>query len=97
MKPSNRASRAARQRQARMAARQELAAEQKRRTLRDNVYAGAAGALVLALATALQVFWFSSNPTADDLELLREQSRVPAVTETPAPVPSASPLPSGTP
>ena len=59
-----------------MEARQALAAGQARRRLRDNVYVGAAGALVLALAVALQVFWFSSNPTAEDLRLLQEQAQV---------------------
>ena len=75
MKVSNRTDREARRRAARMEARQALARNQGRRRLKDNVYAGIAGALVLALAVALQVFWFSSNPTAEDLALLESQAK----------------------
>ncbi|WP_312181367.1 peptidylprolyl isomerase [Arthrobacter sp.] len=75
MKVSNRTDREARRRAARMEARQALARNQGRRRLKDNVYAGIAGALVLALAVALQVFWFSSSPTAEDLALLESQAK----------------------
>jgi len=67
-----------------MEARAAFERELRRRRLRDNAFAGAAGILVLALAVALQVFWFSSNPTADDLERLRDQAQI----EQSAPAPS---------
>jgi len=74
-----------------MEAKQAFARELRRRRLRDNAFAGAAGLLVLALAVALQVFWFSSNPTAEDLEQLREQVRVEQ--SAPAPDPSQEQTP----
>ena len=78
MKVTNRTDRETRRRVARMEARQVFTREQGRRRLKDNVYAGIAGVLVLVLAIALQVFWFSSNPTAEDLALLESQAKVAA-------------------
>ena len=87
MRAANQNNRTARQLRVRMEAREAFERELRRRRLRDNAFAGAAGMLVLALAVALQVFWFSSNPTADDLEQLRDQARI----EQSAPAPSPSP------
>lgn len=78
MKVTSRTERETRRRVTRMEARHALAQEQGRRRLKDNVYAGIAGVLVLVLAIALQVFWFSSNPTAEDLELLENQAKAAA-------------------
>ncbi|MGW9404859.1 hypothetical protein ACWGQ2_12950 [Arthrobacter sp. NPDC055585] len=92
MRAANQNNRTARQLRVRMEAREAFERELRRRRLRDNAFAGAAGMLVLALTVALQVFWFSSNPTADDLEQLRDQARI----EQSAPAPSpeqASPSP----
>ena len=92
MKATNRPDRETRRRVARMEARQALAREQRRRRLRDNIYAGTAGALVLALAVSLQIFWFSSNPTAEDMSLLEDQAKVgsgePAAPAIPDPSPA---------
>lgn len=68
--------RTARQLRVRKEARLAFETELRRRRVRDNAFAGTAGLLALALAAALQVFWFSSNPTADDLERLREGVQV---------------------
>ena len=84
MRAANQNNRTARQLRVRMEARAAFERELRRRRLRDNAFAGTAGLLVLALAVALQVFWFSSNPTADDLERLRDQSQI----EQSAPAPS---------
>nr|WP_231706235.1 peptidylprolyl isomerase [Arthrobacter sp. zg-Y40] len=59
-----------------MEARRAFAAARARRRKRDNLFAGAAALVVLALAVALQIAWFSSNPTADELALLKEQAGV---------------------
>ncbi|MBF4995325.1 peptidylprolyl isomerase [Arthrobacter gandavensis] len=72
MKAGSKSTRTSRRRLARKEAKEAFAREQRKRRLRDNAFAGAAGALALALAVALQVFWFSSNPTADDLAALRQ-------------------------
>ncbi|MER1996236.1 MAG: hypothetical protein ABTA24_07035 [Arthrobacter sp.] len=76
MRAANQNNRITRQLRTRIEAKQAFNTELRRRRFRDNAFAGAAGILVLALAAALQVFWFSSNPTADDLELLRENAQV---------------------
>ncbi|MCC3279138.1 peptidylprolyl isomerase [Arthrobacter sp. zg-Y40] len=73
---ANSTSRENRRRVARMEARRAFAAARARRRKRDNLFAGAAALVVLALAVALQIAWFSSNPTADELALLKEQAGV---------------------
>ncbi|MCC3297814.1 peptidylprolyl isomerase [Arthrobacter caoxuetaonis] len=90
MKVNNRTDRETRRRVARMEARRALAAHQGRRRKMDNVYALTAGALVLALAIALQVFWFSSNPTAEDLELLQREAEAAPATSAPSAIPDPS-------
>ena len=75
MRAANQNNRTARQLRVRMEARAAFERELRRRRLRDNAFAGAAGILVLALAVALQVFWFSSNPTADDLAALKLEAQ----------------------
>ncbi|WP_404799708.1 peptidylprolyl isomerase [Arthrobacter gallicola] len=88
---TNRTDRETRRRVARMEARQALVREQGRRRAKDNLYAGIAGALVLALAVALQVFWFSSNPTAEELALLESQAKAtPAATDSASAIPDPS-------
>ena len=76
MRAANRNTRTARQLRVRKEAKLAFEKELRQRRFRDNAFAGAAGILVLALAVALEVFWFSSNPTADDLELLREGAQI---------------------
>lgn len=56
-------------------ARQEVHARKQRRRVRDNVIAGIALVVVLALATAAQLFYFSGGPGAPEA----------APSETPAP------------
>lgn len=82
----NRTNRENRRRVARMEARRAFARGRARRRKRDNLFAAAAAAVVLALAVALQVSWFSSNPTADELALLKDQ----AAAADARPVPDAS-------
>jgi len=75
VRTGSQSNRAARQRLARKEAKEAFTRALHKRRLRDNAFAGAAGALVLALAVALQVFWFSSNPTADDLAALKLEAQ----------------------
>jgi peptidyl-prolyl cis-trans isomerase B (cyclophilin B) len=90
VRSSSRNTRTARQLRVRKEARLAFERELRRRRLRDNAFAGLAGTLTLALAIALQVFWFSSNPTVEDLDKLREGARVEQ--SAPAdPSPSQSP------
>ena len=72
-----------RRRVARMEARRAFEASRAKRRKRDNLFAGSAAAVVLALAVALQVSWFSSNPTAEELALLKERPGVVAPKEVP--------------
>ena len=80
-----------RRRIARMQAKRDLAQRQAKRRKRDNLFAGTAGVLALALALALQVAWFSSNPTPEETRLIEQQA---AAGETngaaPGPVPDKS-------
>ena len=60
-------------------ARRELKRAQELRRRKDSTVASIAAAVVLALAVALQIFWFSSNPTAAQMDVLEE---TPGVAET---------------
>ena len=82
---ANSTSRENRRRVARMEARRVFAAARARRRKRDNLFAAAAALVVLALAVALQISWFSSNPTAEELALMKEQAAVADVREVPDP------------
>lgn len=82
---ANRTSREDRRRLARMEARKAFAAARTKRRRRDNLFAASAAVVTLALTVALQVAWFSSDPTAEDLELLREQADVAALPDVPDP------------
>ncbi|MDM7989422.1 peptidylprolyl isomerase [Arthrobacter sp. zg-Y877] len=82
---TSRTSREDKRRVARMEARRAFAAARTARRKRDNVFAASAAAAVLALAVALQVSWFGSNPSAEELALLREQAAVADVREVPDP------------
>ncbi|MET4059133.1 peptidyl-prolyl cis-trans isomerase B (cyclophilin B) [Arthrobacter sp. UYP6] len=62
-----------RRRIARMQAKRALQQSQDKRRKRDNLFAGAAGVLGLALALALQAAWFSSNPTPEQTRLIEQQ------------------------
>lgn len=66
-------------------ARRELKRAQEKRRRKDSTVAGIAALAVLALAVALQVFWFSSNPTAAQMDVLEE---APGVAESPAAEPT---------
>nr|WP_231713222.1 peptidylprolyl isomerase [Arthrobacter sp. zg-Y769] len=68
-----------------MEARKAFAAARAKRRKRDNLFAASAAAVVLALAAALQVSWFSSDPTAEELDLLRDQASVADLPEVPDP------------
>ncbi|WP_327019687.1 peptidylprolyl isomerase [Arthrobacter sp. Soil782] len=68
-------------------ARRELERAQEKRRRKDSTTAGIAAAAVLAIAFALQVFWFSSNPTAAQMDLLDE---APGVVETAPAEPTAN-------
>lgn len=63
-----------RRRIARMQAKRDLVQSQAKRRKRDNLFAGTAGAVALALALALQVAWFSSNPTPEETRLIEQQA-----------------------
>lgn len=63
-------------------AKRELKRAQDQRRRKDNLVAGLAAAAVLVLAVALQIFWFSSNPTAAEMEALEDAAGV-AGTATP--------------
>ena len=71
---ANRTNREDRRRVARIQARRAFDVSRSRRRKRDNLFAGAAAAVVLALAVSLQISWFSSNPTAEELALVKEQA-----------------------
>lgn len=73
-------------------ARRELKQAQERRRRKDSIVAGTVAAAVLALAVALQVFWFSSNPTAAQMDVLEETPGV-AETATAAPTANSSNIP----
>lgn len=68
-------------------ARRELERGQGKRRRKDSTTAGIAAAAVLAVALALQVFWFSSNPTAAQMDVLEE---APGVAETARATPTAN-------
>ncbi|WRH26446.1 peptidylprolyl isomerase [Arthrobacter sp. JZ12] len=53
-------------------AKRALGRSQQQRRRRDNRLAALAAAVVLVLAVALQVFWFSSNPTPAEMAALEE-------------------------
>lgn len=74
-----------RRRIARMEAKRALRLRQEKRRKRDNLLAGAAAAVVLALAVALQILWFDSNPTPAEMKLIEEQAQA-----APAADPSAT-------
>nr|WP_231712662.1 peptidylprolyl isomerase [Arthrobacter sp. zg-Y820] len=76
-----------------MQARRNLQQSHGRRRTRDNLFAGAAGALVLALAVALQVAWFSSNPTPEETRLIEQQAAAATAEPTPEPTESAAGIP----
>lgn len=94
---ATRQDRETRRRIARMQARRDLQQSQAKRRIRDNLFAGAAAALVLALAVALQVAWFSSNPTPEETRLIEQQAA--AADADPPPAPTAEPTaePAGSP
>lgn len=68
-------------------ARRELKRTQEKRRRKDSTVAAVAAIAVLALAIALQMFWFSSNPTAAQLDALEE---TPGVTESATAQPTAN-------
>ena len=78
-----------RRRIARMQAKRALVQSQAKRRKRDNLFAGTAGALALVLALALQVVWFSSNPTPEETRLFEQQGAAAASSPTPTPDRSA--------
>lgn len=78
-----------------MQARRALLAEQAGRRKRDNLFAAAAAVVVLALAVSLQILWFSSDPTAEDLARIDNQMSSPA-TGIPDPSTAAGRVFSGT-
>ena len=97
-----------RRRIARIKARRDLLVAQAKRRSRDNLFAGAAAGLVLALALALQVAWFSSNPTPEETRLIERQAAAsdsptadpgtdptadPSADPTPAPTETAAAIP----
>ncbi|WP_237687343.1 peptidylprolyl isomerase [Arthrobacter jiangjiafuii] len=90
---ASRQDRETRRRIARMQARRALLQSQAKRRKRDNIFAATAAALVLALAVALQVAWFSSNPTPAENELIERQAGTPEATADPTE--SASPASDG--
>lgn len=71
-------------------AKRELRRVQDQRRRKDSTIAGIAAAVALAIAVALQLFWFSSDPTAAQMDDL---SDAPGVVDTsPAdPTPNAGP------
>ncbi|WP_246165380.1 peptidylprolyl isomerase [Arthrobacter yangruifuii] len=82
---AHRTSREDRRRVARMEARRAFAAARAQRRKRDNLFAAAAAVVLLALAVALQVSWFSSDPTAEELALLKEDAAVAELPDVPDP------------
>lgn len=68
-------------------AKRELKRRQEKRRRKDSSVAAAAAAAVLAVAVTLQVFWFSSNPTAAEMDALAE---TPGVADSPAPQPEGN-------
>ena len=89
---ASRQDRETRRRISRMQARRALLQSQADRRKRDNIFAAAAAALVLALAVALQVAWFSSNPTPAETELIERQAGTPEETADPT-APATDPAP----
>lgn len=85
MATNDRQAREARARLRTYQARQEVHARSVRRRRRDNVIAGIALAVVLALATAAQLLYLDGGPGSPEAE----PTATPAATETPQPVPSA--------
>lgn len=79
---SNRQDREARRRIAQMEAKRALRTEQAKRRKRDNVFAAAGAGVVIALAVALQLTVFSSNPTPAEMELLETPLAAPATEGT---------------
>ncbi|GAB3540450.1 peptidylprolyl isomerase PpiB [Arthrobacter tecti] len=71
---------------AQIEAKRELNRAQVQRRRRDSLFAGVAAAVVLALAVSLQLFWFSSNPTAAQMDVLED---APGVSPTDPVEPSA--------
>nr|WP_245192460.1 peptidylprolyl isomerase [Arthrobacter pigmenti] len=72
---------------AQIEAKRELKRAQIVRRRRDSLFAGVAAAVVLALAISLQLFWFSSNPTAAQMDVLED---APGVRQTDPVEPSAN-------
>ncbi|WP_458117060.1 peptidylprolyl isomerase [Arthrobacter sp. D2-10] len=72
-------------------ARRELKRAQEKRRRKDSTVAGIAAAATLALAVLLQAVWFSSDPTAAEIDALEES---PGVTETAEPNSANIPDPS---
>jgi peptidyl-prolyl cis-trans isomerase B (cyclophilin B) len=60
-------------------ARRELKRAQEKRRRKDSTVAGIAALAVLVLAVALQAFWFNSNPTAAQMDVL---DQTPGAAET---------------
>ncbi len=69
-------------------ARRKLQQAQGQRRRRDNLFAGVAAVVVLALGLALQLFWFDSNPTAAEMDLLDD---APGVQQTSSAEPDDGP------
>lgn len=65
-------------------ARRELKRAQEKRRRKDSTVAGIAAAATLALAVVLQAVWFSSDPTAAQMDAIEETSGGTATTEPPA-------------
>ncbi|GAB3044695.1 hypothetical protein GCM10027052_28770 [Parafrigoribacterium mesophilum] len=82
MTPSKNEQRQARERLRRFTARQSLHAHRQRRRRRDNILGVAGGLVVIALAAATQVFFFTAGPGAQA-----------TATPSPSASPSASPSP----
>lgn len=70
-------------------ARQEVHARKQRRRVRDNVIAGIALVVVLALATAAQLFYFSGGPGTPEAEPSATPTPTAAAGENQGDVPSA--------
>lgn len=84
---ANRSGREMRRHISQIEAKRELKKAQVQRRRRDSLIAGIAAAVILVLAVALQLFWFSSNPTAAEMDALEE---TPGVAESAAAEPTAN-------
>ncbi|WP_253905666.1 peptidylprolyl isomerase [Arthrobacter sp. H5] len=74
-----------------MEAKRTIREHQVSRRKRDSLIAGLAAVVVLAVAISLQIFWFSSDPSAAEVDALDD---APGVQETPPASPAAIPDPS---